>query len=283
MSPATDFLAAADGLNLRSIGKQRNRGFPDAAHQLAEVLPQSSVLLQLVLDISEETLGLLRGVGQDDDIVLVTIEGRVQVVLEGERRGLGVSARGLDRPPAPLGSADLLGVLCGAHSLHNALKPDVVQLRMEGRGWSCEVMAQVGPSKILQVDGSQLSPQALGAGQGRPCLVVLQKLLALVREVAFPDNIFKKEGPLLLQVSQRGAVAFVVQLVDEVAEVNRRHLPPPSPGPLPERPEAGRRDPGTASLSPAAPPPSARRPAPPCASCPAGPAFHRSRSGSGRR
>ena len=215
--------------------------------------------------------------------MLVAVESRVQVVLEGEGGGLGVSARGLDGPAAALGAADLLGVIRRVKPLHDAPEPDLVQLRVEGRGRSCEVVAQVGPPKILQVDGPQLPPQALGSCQGGPRLVVLQQLLTLVRETARPDSIFEKQRPLLLQICQRRPVTLIVQLVDEIDKVNPRHPTPPSLWPAPAHPGAGRRGPGIASPSPAAPSPSARRPAPPCASCPAGPSAHRSRSGPGRR
>ena len=215
--------------------------------------------------------------------MLVAVQSRVQVILEGEGRGFCVPARGLDCTPAPFGPADLFGVLRGVHSLHDALKPDIVQIRVKGRSRCCEVMAQVGPAEVFQIKRPQHPPEALGSRQGCPCLVLLQELCAFVREIAGPDNVFEKKGPLLLPVCQRRAVALIIQLVDETAEVNRRQPPPPSLWPLLARPGAGRRGPDTASPSPEALSPSGRRPAPPSASSPAGPAARMWRSGPGRR
>lgn len=65
----------ADGLNLDAVGQQDDRGLPDLAFQLAEVFLQGSVLLQLRLDVDEEALGLFRAVREDDDVVLVAVDG----------------------------------------------------------------------------------------------------------------------------------------------------------------------------------------------------------------
>lgn len=192
-------------------------------------------------------------------------------------------ARGFNRAPAPFGPADLFGVLRGIHPLHDALKPDIIQLRMKVRCRCCEVMAQVGPAEVFQIKCPQHPSEALGSRQGCPRLVLFQEPCALVREIAVPDNVFEKKGPLLLPVRQCRTVALVIQLVDETADVNRRHPPPPSLWPLPAHPEAGRRGLDTASPSPEALSPSGRRPAPPSASSPAGPAAHMWRSEPGRR
>ena len=77
--------------------------FPYPALELAEVLLQRGVLLHLGLDVRQEALGLFRAVGEDDLIVFIGINRRVDGVLEGERRALRVATRGLDRSAAPIG------------------------------------------------------------------------------------------------------------------------------------------------------------------------------------
>ena len=73
---------------------------------------RGSVLLQLRLDVDEEALGLFRAVREDDDVVLVAVDGGVQVVLESEGRALGVATRRFDRTAAPIRAADPLGEMC---------------------------------------------------------------------------------------------------------------------------------------------------------------------------
>ena len=77
MTSATDLLARADCLDLDAVGQQDDGGLPDLALQLAEVFLQGGVLLQLRLDVGEEALGLFRAVGEDDDVVLVAVDGGV--------------------------------------------------------------------------------------------------------------------------------------------------------------------------------------------------------------
>ena len=89
--------------------------------------------------------------------MLVGVHRRVYGVLEGEVRRLGMSTRGLDCPPASVGPADLLRVCAGVHALHNALPEDPVELLVEGRRGSDEVVREVGPAKIAQVERSELA------------------------------------------------------------------------------------------------------------------------------
>ena len=77
VTSATDLLARADCLDLDAVGQQDDGGLPDLALQLAEVFLQGGVLLQLRLDVGEEALGLFRAVGEDDDVVLVAVDGGV--------------------------------------------------------------------------------------------------------------------------------------------------------------------------------------------------------------
>lgn len=57
---------------------------------------------------------------------------------------------------ASVGPADLLRVCAGVHALHNALPEDPVELLVEGRRGSDEVVREVGPAKIAQVERSEL-------------------------------------------------------------------------------------------------------------------------------
>lgn len=107
MTPTTDFLAGADRFDLDSVREQNDRGFPDPALQLPEVLLEDCVLLKLGLDVGKEALCLFRAVRENDLIVLVGIDRRVDGVLEGEGRALCVTTRGLDRTAAPVCPGDL--------------------------------------------------------------------------------------------------------------------------------------------------------------------------------
>ena len=140
VAAASDLLPRAEGLDLHAVREEDDRRLPDATLELAEVLPERGVLLELGLDVVKEPFGLFRAVGEDDLVVLVGVDRRMDGVLEGEVRRLRVSTRGLDRPAASIRPADLLRVGEGVESLHDALPEDAVKFFMERRRRADEVM-----------------------------------------------------------------------------------------------------------------------------------------------
>ncbi len=158
MASASDLLPRAQRLDLDAVREEDDRRLPDPALELPEVLPECCVLLELRLEVVEEALGLFRAVREDDLVVLVAVDGGVQRVLEGEGRTLCVSSRGLDRSPASVGPADCLRVREGVHPLHDAVAEDAVELLVKwGRG-PHEVMGEVGPPEVAEVDRPELLP-----------------------------------------------------------------------------------------------------------------------------
>ena len=170
--PATDLLAAADGLDLDAALSDQHIAAPHAARQRPEVLQDRRVLLKLHPDVVQETLGLLGAVRDDDGIMLVSIQGGVHRPLEGQVCGLGVATGGRHRPAYSWQAADRLGVCRGQRvaPLQYALLPDRIQLPVELRGRAAEVVGEVSPPEELHVNGPQLPAQAVLPGQRKPCL-----------------------------------------------------------------------------------------------------------------
>ena len=154
--PSADLLARAQRLDLDPVREEDDRRLPDAAHKLPEVLPERRVLLKLRFDVGEEALGLFRAVREDDLVVLVGVHRRVDGVLEGEVRALGVSTRGLDRPPASVRPADFLRVGGGVQPLHDALAEDAVELLVKRGRRPHKVVGEVGPPEVAQVNRPEL-------------------------------------------------------------------------------------------------------------------------------
>ena len=181
MLPATDLLAAADGLDFDvGLGHQYIAA-PHAARQRPKVLQDRGVLLELHPDVIQEALGLLRTVRDDDGIMLVAIQGGMHRPLEGQVGGLGVATGGRHCSAHPRQTADRLGVRCRQWiaPLQHALLPDCIQFPVKLRGGAAEVMREVGPSKEFHVDGSQLSTQALRPRRGMSRRKLSPKLDAL--------------------------------------------------------------------------------------------------------
>ena len=246
VAATTDFLAGTDRLDLDPVGGQDDRRLPDLPLQLPEVLPESCVLLKLGLDVRQEALGLFGAVGEDDLVVLVGIDRRVDGVLEGKGRALGVATGGFDRPPASVRPADLLRGDGGVEPLQDALPPDAVELAVERGGFSDKVVGEVGPPKILQVDRPQLPAQSLRPGQLLPGLEVPEKLRPTLREIAVADNIFEKELPLVVTVGDCFPVFRLLQSLQVFLQVNLPHPSTPSPAPGPGRRAAHPPAPGAA-------------------------------------
>ena len=246
VTSATDFLARADCLNLDAVGQQDDRGLPDLAFQLAEVFLQGSVLLQLRLDVDEEALGLFRAVREDDDVVLVAVDGGVQVVLEGEGRALGMATRRFDRTAAPIRAADPLGVHLRVHPLQHALPPYPVQLAVELGRRADEVVREIGPPEVFKIEGSELPAQSLRPGQFLSDPEVLKELRPLLGKVAVLCDVLLEQLPLIRTVCDRFPVFRLCELFEVVVQVNLRHLPAPSLLHAPARREARQQAQGAA-------------------------------------
>ena len=235
VAASTDFLAGTDCLDLDSVGGQNNRRFPDLPLQLPEVLPEGGVLLQLRLDVRQEALGLFRAVREDDLVVLVGVDRRVDGVLERKGRALGVATGSFNRPPAAVCPADLLCGDGGVEPFQDTLPPDAVELAVECGRLSDEVVSKIGPSKILQVNRPKLTAQSLRPGQLLPGLEVPKELRPTLGEVTVADNIFKKKFLLVVAVGDRFPVFQFFQTIQIFTQFNLRHRSIPSPGPGPER------------------------------------------------
>ena len=246
VAASTDFLAGADCLDFDPVGGQNDRRFPDLPLQLPEVLPESCVFLELGLDVRQEALGLFGAVGEDDLIVLVGIDRRVDGVLESKGRALGVATGGFNRPPAAVRPADLLRGDGWVKPLQDALPPDAVELAVERGGFSDEVVREVGPPKILQVDRPELPAQSLRPGQLLPGLEVPEELRPTLGEIAVADNIFKKKLLLVIAVGDRFTIFRFLQTLQIFDQFNLRHRSTPSPGPVPEHRAAHPPAPGAA-------------------------------------
>ena len=179
--PATDLLAAADGLDLDVGLGHQHIAAPHAARQRPEVLQDRGVLLELHPDVVQEALGLLGAVRDDDGIMLVSVQGGVHRPLEGQVGGLGVATGGRHRPAHPRQAADRLDLRRrqGIAPLQHTLLPDRIQLPVELRGRAAEVVGEVGPPEELHVDGPQLPAQAVLPGQRKPRLELPPQLDAL--------------------------------------------------------------------------------------------------------
>lgn len=169
MTPSSDFLARAERLDLRPVGEEDDARLPDTPLKVSEVLPDGSVLFDFGLDVPEEAFGLFRAVREYDLIVLVAVNPGVNTVLEGEGRRLRVTSGGLDCPSASRGPVDRLRLCERILALEDALRPYPIELPVKLRGFPDEVVREIGPPEVFQIERPELLPEPFSPVRAAPC------------------------------------------------------------------------------------------------------------------
>ena len=228
---AADLLAGSHRVHLDVRPGKQHAGAPRLVPALlAEVLQDRAVLFQFRPDVLQECFGLVGRVRQDQDVVLVLVEDRVQAVLEREVRALGVSSgRGRDHVAALL-PVDLLPVRLRIQPLEDTAAPQPVQLLVELRRPPHEVVRQVSPAEVSQVDRRQRPAHALRPGQRPAVHVFVQQPQALLLVRPLPARVLQEQFRLVVlrPLQLRVRIVFV-QPGQPFLYVNHRLTSAPSP------------------------------------------------------
>ena len=119
-----ELLPRAHGVDAAAVLQQDHRAFPHLALLWAEVGQKLFVVLQFGLDAVQKGGGLAFGVGHQQDVFFIAVQGGVQHVLQAHDGGFGVATGGSQRQAAARGRQHVgQGLRAGSLALHHLLLP----------------------------------------------------------------------------------------------------------------------------------------------------------------
>ncbi len=175
----TDFLAAANGLQLDIAFCHQHIAAPHLTWQKAKILYNSGVFFKLHPDIVQKALGLFAAVRYNNGVMLILVQDGVHGALKGQVGAFCVSTGRGHHPAHTRQAADCLGVSRGQRgaAFQHPLLPDAVQLPVEVRGGAAEIVGEVGPPEKFHVNGRQPFAQAAAPGKGQTGNIIFFQLL----------------------------------------------------------------------------------------------------------
>ena len=170
---AAELLPAAHGVDAAAVLQQDRAAFPHPPFLGAEGGLDQLVVLQLCLDGIQKGHGLGFGIGDQQDVGFIAVQGGVQHILQAHYGGFSVAAGRGNHQSATLGGPHFGQRIGpgGIFSFHDQHLPLAAKLPMEGRCPTGEVMGQ---ELAAELQGRPGAAEAQGLGghschKGCPC------------------------------------------------------------------------------------------------------------------
>ena len=191
--------------------------------QRTKVFNDVPIFLQFCFNIFQKTFCLFGRVWNEDAVMLVSVQNRMERILKGEICTLGVSSWCSNHLSGTLQPWNFFRSLCWISGFQYPFRPYAIQFLMECRGFSPEIMREVCPSKISKVKCCQFLPESFLAFYLFPCFKTLPELFPFLPVISISWYIIYKKLFLIGCMVNDFLIRFLIQFPEPF--INFNHPP----------------------------------------------------------